>query len=651
MSSQRKRYEFGPFRLNTQQRLLLRDSEVVPLPPKAADLLVVLLENSGNVVGKDELMKQVWPDSFVEEANLSHHIFTLRKALSDDGDARYIETIPRRGYRFVAGVTEVQYETDELVLAEHSQSRIVIEHTEAPNSATDYGGSDQTDRVLALAAGTRPRKVLLASAGVMAVALAVALAVAIYFWRAGNTGGEQTADGVKSIAVLPFKPLVADSRNESLEIGMADTLITKLSGINQLIVRPISAVRKYTALDQDSIAAGRELGVDYVLEGNLQMVGEKTRATMRLLSVKDGLAIWTDKCDQQCTTIFELQDAVAQQIAGALALRITGDQKKQLAKHYTENTEAYQLYAQGRYFWGKRSGESITRSISFFQQAIEKDPAYALAYAGLANSYMLLNLFAAVPSSECIPKAEAAAKKGLEIDGRLAEAYTVLAGVNQHYYLNWSEAERLFRRAIDLDPGDSTARHNFATHLAARGMFDQAFAEIGRAREIDPVSLILSHEVGLFHYCSRRYESAIEQFRKTLELQPDFGITHELLAQTYELKGDYREALAEAQEVVRLDSHRTDMLAQVYARSGQKAEAYKVLEQLRKKEKSRYVSPSNVALVYANLGDNGQAFAYLERAYAERDWLMTFLKVEPLLDGLRSDPRFADLLRRVGLPQ
>ena len=243
----------------------------------------------------------------------------------------------------------------------------------------------------------------------LACAGALVLAIAVYFWKTGNTAGEPTATGVKSIAVLPFKPLVAEGRNESLEIGMADTLISKLSGIKQIIVRPISAVRKYTWLEQDSIAAGLELGVDYVLEGSLQMEGEKTRATVRLLRVNDGTAIWTDKCDQQCSTIFELQDAVVQQIAGALALRLTGKEKTHLAKHYTENVDAYQLYVKGRFFWNKFTDETVTKSIVCFQQAIEKDPTYALAYAGLADSYNVLGANGPMSSKDALPKVKYAA--------------------------------------------------------------------------------------------------------------------------------------------------------------------------------------------------------------------------------------------------
>jgi DNA-binding winged helix-turn-helix (wHTH) protein/TolB-like protein/Tfp pilus assembly protein PilF len=652
MSQQPKHfYEFGAYRLDARDHLLLRDGEVVLLPPKTFDLLLALVESSGRVLTKEELMKQVWPDSFVEEANLSHHVFTLRKALGEDGEGRYIETIPRRGYRFVAGVSEVLGEADELVVAEHSRSRIVIEQSDAPALATDYRGPERTSRVQALAAGTKRRTVLLALACCAATG---ALVVAVGLWKARNPKGDQTATGVKSIAVLPFKPLVADSRNESLELGMADTLITKLSGVKQLVVRPISAIRKYTGLEQDPLDAGREMGVDYVVEGNLQMEGEKVRATVRLLSVKDGRAIWTDKCDQQCSSIFELQDAVAQQIAGALALRITSDEKKQLAKHYTENVEAYQLYMKGRYFWSKFTDDGLRKSIVLFEQAIERDRDYALAYTGLAASYMVLGVNGHMAPKDSRPKAKYAVEKALELDNNLALAHQCLGGFKLFHEWDWLGAEREFKRAIELDPSLAESHELYSYLLSEQVRFDEALAELRNAQELDPVSVGVSGDYGDTLRQARRYDQAIDELHKTLEMDASYFFGHYSLGLAYAQKGLYEKANAEMNKAVSLSGSSTQMmsgLGQVYALSGKKSEAQKVIAELQVVSKQRYVSPLYIAMVYATLGENDQAFAWLEKAYDEHSCWLIELGIESCWDKIRSDPRFTDLLRRVGLPQ
>ena len=650
MSPQPKHfYEFGQFRLDARDHLLLCDGEVVPLPPKTFDLLLALVESSGRVLTKEELMKQVWPDSFVEEANLSHHVFTLRKALGEDNNGGvFIETIPRRGYRFVAGVTEVQDESDEVVVAEHSRSRIVIEQTEAPGLATDYSGSDRTGRVLALAAGTRRRTVPLT----LACAGALGLAVAIYFWSAGKTG-EPTDTGVKSIAVLPFRPLVADSRNESLELGMADTLITKLSGIRQLIVRPMSAVPGYTGLNQDSLVAGRELGVDYVVEGNLQMEGEKVRATVRLLSVKDVRAIWTDKCDQQCSTLFELQDAVAQGIGGELALKLSGDERKELVKHYTENTEAYQLYLKGRYYWiGDRTEERMRKSIQYFNQAIDIDPNYALAYSGLADVSVVLSTFYVLPPREAFAKAKLAAIRALELDKRLAEAHAALSVIKLWYEWDWSGYQEEARQAIELSSIYAIAHVEFAQYLAAAGRFDEAIREAKRAQEIDPLSSLVNTSAGWIFYFARNYNEAIRRYLEVIEIYPDSFEPHRRLGLTYLQKKMNAEGLAEIQHSRTLAGENAEEIAYLgyaYGVTGKRAEAQKVLDQLQGQSKRRYVSPYLVALIYTGLSNNDQAFSWLEKAYEDRSINLVFLKVEPILDPLRRDPRFAELLQRMNL--
>ena len=644
-------YEFGAYRIDARDHLLLRDGEVVPLAPKAFDLLLVLAQSSGRVLTKEELMKLVWPDSFVEEANLSRHVFTLRKALDEDGDAnKYIETIPRRGYRFVAGVTEVRDESDELVVAEHSRSRIVIEQTEAPNLAADYPGSDRTGRVLTLAAGTRRRTVLLA----LGCAGTLVLAVAFYFWKTGNTVGEPTSTGVKSIAVLPFKPLVVHSRNESLETGMAETLITKLSGITRLIVRPLSAIRKYTGLEQDSIAAGRELGVDYVLEGNLQMEGEKVRATVRLLSVKDGRAIWTDKFDEKSTDrIFPIQDSISRQVALALVPKLTGEEQRQLAKRYTDNTEAYNLYLTGRFFWNRFNEEGLKKAIEYFNQAIAIDPNYALAYTGLAGVYNVQGALGMVPPAQTWSKAKWAAEKAVELDDKLAKAHQVLGTVKLMYEWDWPGAERELTRAMELNPTDGEPHNLYAYYYEAKGQLDKGLSEMRRAQELAPISAVINADVASSLYYQGNYEEAINAWRKAEEINPNFGLTPLCLpAQIYEQKGEYDRAIAECQKAFSVfgrDPGILGVLGYTYAVSGKRREAQNILAEIESLWNRRYFSPIDVALVYAGLGDRDGGLAWLTKAYDARDPQLIWVNVEPELKSLHTDPRFRDLLRRIGL--
>ena len=650
-------YEFGAYRIDARDHLLLRDGEVVPLAPKAFDLLLVLAQSSGRVLTKEELMKLVWPDSFVEEANLSRHVFSLRKALGEEGDAnKYIETIPRRGYRFVAGVTEVQDESHELVVAEHSRSRIVIEQTETPGLATDYGGADRTTRVLALAAGNKRRTVLLA----LACAGALVLSVAI-FWKAGNTVSEPTATGVKSIAVLPFKPLVASERDESLEMGMAETLITRLSSISRITVRPTSAVRPFTKLEDEAVKAGQELMVDAVLDGSIQKSGDRVRVSVRLVRVEQGQTLWAEQFDEKFTDIFTVQDAISRRVADMLALRLSGQEKERLAKRGTDNPEAYQAYLLGRFHWNKRTGVDLRKSIDYFNQAIALDPNYALAYAGLADSYLNLPTSSNTPSSEANIKAREAAMKALTIDDTIAEAHTSLAGVKELYEWDFAGAEREFKRAIELNPNYVTAHQWYSTFLSCLGRHPEAIAEAKRATEVDPLSLPASALLGNMYIDAGRPDEAIAQLQRTLGMDINFARAHGYLAAAYLAKEMYEDAIEEFKKGYALSGRyspeeaakRVDMLRDGYRKSGAKGYWEKNLElRIESAKRGSMVSPTAMAQAYARTGDKDRAFEWLEKAYTERDqYLFYNLKVEKDFDSLRSDPRYATLLQRIGLPQ
>jgi DNA-binding winged helix-turn-helix (wHTH) protein/TolB-like protein/Tfp pilus assembly protein PilF len=606
-------YAFGPFLLDTRERRLLRDGEVVPLTLKAFDLLQVLVENQGHLLQKEELLRRVWPDAAVEENNLTVTISALRKAL-DEGptDRQYIETVPRRGYRFVA----------------------------------DLRASDEPTTAARSPQERRARPLVL---GAMVLAALAAAAALCWLWMR-STPAATTSVRVRSMAVLPFRSLTNDG--EYLGLGMADALITRL-GRTGLLVRSTGAVEKYAAPGLDPVAAGRDLQVDSVLEGSTQVSGERLRTTVRLLRVSDGATLWADTFDEQMTDIFAVQDSISQRVAGALALELTEAQRRLLTRRDTSDSDAYQLYLRGRFFWNKRSRDGFERGASYFRQAVEKDPAYALAYAGLADSHIGLTFYHYASPHAAMPLARAAALKALEIDGSLAEAHASLAHVKANYEWDWVESERLWRKAIELQPEYATAHQWFGIHyLTPMGRLDEALAETRRARDLEPLSAVFNAFVGGTLFFARRYDEAIEECRKTIDLHPDFGVAHWYLGRAYLQKGRLPEALAELQKAVTLSGGSPLMKGSLgvgYALAGDRAAAERTLDELAKLRAGSYASALDLADIQVALGDRERAFQSLGQAADERAFHLIYLKVWPELDPLRSDPRFKALILRLGL--
>ncbi len=456
----------------------------------------------------------------------------------------------------------------------------------------------------------------------------------------------------KAMAVLPFKPISAEGRDEYLELGIADALITKLSDINQIVVRPTSSVRRYTDLEQDSLTAGRELKVESVLEGSIQKQGDRIRVTARLMRVEDGRSLWTGKFDEEFTDIFAVEDSMSEKVAAALALKLTGDERIRLTKRYTDNVEAYQLYLKGRYFWNKRSEEAVYKGIECFQQAIEIDPDYALAYAGLADAYTKLGdvgVTAIIPR-EAFARARAAALRALEIDSSLAEVYASLGHLDMHH-LMWADAEKDFKRAIDLNPNYATTHHWYAYYMAFHGRFDEALEEIESARKLDPLSLPIDAGVGELLYFARRYDEAIERFQKTLEMDPNFVPTRIHLGRAYEQNAMLREAeeqFVKARQIAGETIETLASLGHTYALSGNRGAAFEALARLNEMSQERYVSPYYIALIHAALNETDEAFRWLDKCYQERAEWMIYTNIDPRLDPLRTDLRFGDLLGRLG---
>lgn len=656
-------YDFGAYRVDGSERLLLRDGEAVPLTPKAFEMLLALVESSGHVLTKEELMKRVWPDTIVEEANLSHIIYKLREALGESRDGeKFIETVPRRGYRFVAKVTEPLDGNADLIIEEHSRAHIVVEEDDTPQHVIETAAIPLAQSH-ALPSPPKARRFSLSKPGAMIAAslVLVGLAAVFYVWRTRESRATAYGAGLHSIAVLPFKPLAANDRDESLEIGMAETLITRLSRIGQLTVRPTSAVRQYTKLEDEAVKAGRELMVDAVLDGSIQKSGDRVRVSVRLVRVEQGQTLWAEQFDEKFTDIFTVQDAISRRVGEMLALRLSGEEKERLAKRGTDNPEAYQAYLLGRFHWNKLTGEDIRKSIEYFNQAIARDPNYALAYAGLADSYIALPTSSNTPSSEANIKAREAAMKALAIDDTIAEAHTSLAGVKQLYEWDFAGAEREFKRAIELNPNYTTAHMWYSQFLSSLGRHAEAIAEAKRAQEVDPLSLPANVALGNTYLDAHQPDEAIAQLQRTIGMDKNFQRAHGTLAEAYLAKEMYEDAIAEFEKVWASSprnspeqaARKATMLKDGYRKSGAKGFWEKFLELRIENMKRGYtVSPIAMAAAYARTGDKDRAFEWLEKAYTERDqYLFYNLKTDYHFDGIRSDPRYANLLQRIGLPQ
>jgi TolB-like protein/class 3 adenylate cyclase/Flp pilus assembly protein TadD len=497
----------------------------------------------------------------------------------------------------------------------------------------------------------KPRKPSLLTAAIL-----VSIALVIGFWAFSHRPSQKAASALtspeKRIAVLPFKPLVPENRDQVLELGMADSLIAKLSNIREIVVRSLNSVRKYGGLDQDPLVAGRELEVNSILEGNVQKSGDRIRVSARLISVADGSSLWSNTFEEKFTDVFAVQDAISQKVADALALRLSGQEKSRLTKRYTGNAEAYQLYLTGRYHWSKATPPDIRKGIGFFQQAIEVDPKYALAYAGLAAANRALAMNADVPAKDCLPQAKAAAMKAIELDDSLAEAHSALSFGLLWYDWDWATAEKEAKRAVALDPNSGMAHFAYAHILSDQGHHQEAIAEIARARELDPVFFLFRALEGMMLHHAGRNDEALTRLQKTVELDSNFWATHLMLGKVYTAQRKYPEAIAEFTKARQLSGGNSESIGSigyVEALAGDKEKAYAVLEELKALSTQRYIPPSNIGLVYNGLGNQSEALSSLERACDERDPRVTLLKVDPRWDSLRGNPRFVAILNRIGL--
>ena len=465
-----------------------------------------------------------------------------------------------------------------------------------------------------------------------------------------------SAESIPSIAVLPFQPLAPNNRDEALEMGMADTLIARLSSIRDVVVRPISSIRKYADLKQDVLAAGRELGVESVLEGSLQRQGKRVRVTVRLLNVSNGASLWAGTFDDEMTDIFALQDAISERVVQALSLELSKEDQSRLVKHYTQSTRAYQLYLKGRYYWWKNSPEEFNKSRDYFHRAVEEDPSYALGYCGLNSFYGYGAAWGIMPPDEGWPKAEWAVTKALELDDQLAEAHLDLAALKMVYYLDWVGTEREAKRAIELSPGFDEIHYAYSFFLLVMRRFREAIAEGKRALACNPFSLRISQHLGYALYCARSYDEAIQQYQKAIELDHNDASVREALGDIYERKGQYQEAVEQWTKATRL-ANDTELVATLRAANTSgafdkvvRAVAAKRLERLQSsRDSGAYVPAIKFAREHLRAGHPEEALKWLTRACEERNVYSLLIASDPFYDPLRADKRFAKLLRRMKL--
>ncbi|HVE59509.1 MAG TPA: winged helix-turn-helix domain-containing protein [Pyrinomonadaceae bacterium] len=625
-------YEFGDFRIDAFKRLLTKgNNEPLPLTPKVFDTLLYLVRHHGKVIEKDELMREIWTDTIVEENSLSQNISTLRRVLGEKpGEGRFIATVPGHGFKFVPEVRETS------------------EESAAPVS--DFGEEESSkSQISNQKSETESRKPNRKRFAVFAALLILVLSsLGFYLWRGTNIKTVRTP--VKSIAVLPFRPLVTENRDEALEIGMADTLISRLGSNREIVVRPLSAVRRFGNLEQDALAAGRALDVESVLDGSLQRWGDKLRVNVRLVKVDDGTLLWTETFDEKFTDIFVVQDAISNKVAAALALQLGSDEKMRLTKRYTENSEAYQFYLRGRFHVFKLTPPEIQAGIADFRQAIEIDPNYALAYAGLADAYRSLAVGSELSPTEFFPKSKAAANKAIEIDDALSDGHAALGMTLFWGEWDWKAAENQYRRALELNPNDVNAHLFYAHMLSNTGRHDEALAEVKIARELDPLFPFAGALEGLFLIHAGRTDEALDRLKKTLEIAPNFWMPHLFASIAYLEKGMYAEAISEARQAKQFSPAQTNSNAYesyALAKLGKREEAQAALDELLKLSTARFIPPCHIALAYNGLGETDKALEWLEKGYAQHDPKMAFLKVDPKWNNLRSEPRFIELMRRL----
>jgi TolB-like protein/DNA-binding winged helix-turn-helix (wHTH) protein/Tfp pilus assembly protein PilF len=643
---------FGAYEFDLRSGELRKHGIRIKLQEQPSQILAILLEHRGEMVTREQLQHRLWPsDTFVDfDHSLNTAVMRLREVLSDSSEnPRFIETLPRRGYRFLAPVEEKPASVNEPTPVQTGE----VGASQSADSKVDATSPPLLPAFPAFAAkpGKRVQRLRLVTVTLSIFAIVLAGAFAFRYLKRSSLATAPSGQ-LTSLVVLPFENLSADKDQAYFADGMTDELIAHLAKIRSLRVISRTSSMEYKGAHKTLSQIARDLKVDSVVEGTVLRSGDRVRITAELVQVATDRHLWAETYESQLGDILTLQSHVASAIVNEIRVKLTPEDQVRLATTRQVSTQSYENYLKGRYYWNKRSQEGLTKAIDYFQLAIEQDPNYALAYAGLADCYSIIGsvIVGTVPALEVAPKARAAALKSLELDNTLAEAQTSLATVRFNYDWDWNAAASGFRRAVELNPNYATAYQRNSLYLMSMGRTSESIAEMNRAHDLDPLSISMNFSLGWRLYLAREYDQAIEQLRNTIDMDPDFVLPHLVLGQAYEQKKMYDQAITELRRAVDISQSSAPAiaaLARAYAVSGRTTEARKLLDQLMEQSKRRYVSPFYVAIVYAGLGENDQALDWIEKAYKDRSNAIVFAKVDPQLDTLRSTPRFQSLLHRL----
>jgi len=642
---------FGVFEVDLKAGEIRKHGVRLKLPEQPFQVLFILLENPGEIVTREELRGRLWPsDTFVDfDHGLNNAVMRLREVLGDSSEnPRFVETIPRRGYRFIAPVAGtfpatpmIQRQPEDGVVPGEAAKPQLIERLPAEVSSRPAGGRWPLTARLA---------------GICASILFACVLITAAFYRYHRSAADKIARAQnKSLIVLPLEDLSGDKDQEYFADGLTDDLIANLAKIQSLRVISRSTAMSYKGTHKPLSQIAKELNLDAVVEGTVLRVGDRVRITAELVQVSTDRHLWADTYESQMGDILALQNRVSSAIVNEIRINLTPEDQERLAKNPAVAPEAYENYLKGRYYWNKRSDENLTRAIGYFEDATHQAPNYSLAYAGLADCYAIIGaeIFGTMSAAQAAPKAKAAALRALELDPSLAEAETSLATVSFNYDWDWNSAAAGFAKSIKDNPSYATAYQRYSLYLMAMGRPQDSVEQINKARELDPLSISINFSLGWRFYMARQYDRAIQQLRNTLEMDPSYELPHLVLGLAYVQKGEFGLALPELRKAVELSRGTPLMisaLAYAYARSGNKAEAERLLGNLILESKRQYVSPYYFAVVYVGLREPEGAMDWLEKAFADRSNGLVFLKVDPNLDDLRSNPRFVALQQKLHFP-
>src|SRR6266446_451296 len=631
------RLRFGVFEVDLRAGELTKRGLRVRLQEQPFQVLAMLLEKPRELVTREELCEKLWSQTVVDfDHGLNKAINKIREALGDSAEnPRFVETVARRGYRFLADVTPIDTAAD----------RQTGPETEGLVPPTESRRVELAD------AGVPPKRPYRARAWTSAgLALGLVLAASLSWILYSQS---QSSPRIRSLAVLPLESLSGDASQDYFADGMTDALIADLAQISALRVISRTSMMTYKRARKPLPEIARELNVEAVVEGTVMRSGERVRITAQLIQVPDEKHLWAQSYEGDLEDTLALQNNVARAIAERIRVTLNRREEAALENSKKVNPEAYDAYLKGRYFWNKRTGEGLKKAIDYFDRAIAADPAFARAYSGLADSYALMGdwEYGILPPRDAFPRAKAAASKALALDDNLSEAHTSLAFILDLYEWGWASAEKEYERALALNPGYATAHHWYAWHQMVLGRNGEGIAELTKAESLDPLSLIISADLADALCIARRYDESVQQSQKTIAMDPYFAVAHYQLGQALEQKHKHDEAIAEFRRAIELSGGNTTFesnLANAYAVSGRKEEAMKIVKDLESRHSQGSSTDASIALIYVGLGDNDRAMTWLNKAYQAR--FNPSILMRPVFDPLRSDPRFQDLLRRIGIP-